>query len=127
MSSTEPPQLLLGHCQACGAWNSSAHSWGCRACGAPQTSLQPKPLPGPAILRNAVTVYAELAPGLPAHCVVGEIELAPGVIEEALLQVADEAAVPLGTVVEPLHLGEAGGASPWRFVPVGTTIRKESA
>ena len=118
MSSTEPPQLLLGHCQACGAWTFPAHSWGCRACGAPQQSLQPKPPPGPAILRNAVTVHAELAPGLPAPCVVGEIELAPGVIEEALLQVDAETDVSLGSVVEPLHLGEAGGASPWRFVPV---------
>lgn len=118
MSSPEAPQLLLGHCQACGAWNFPAESWGCRACGAPTTKLQAKPLPGRAILRNAVTVHAELAPGLPVPCVVGEIELAPGVIEEALLQVASENDVALGAVVEPVHLGEAGGASPWRFVPV---------
>lgn len=120
MSLTEPPQLLLGHCQACGAWNYPAESWGCRVCGAPQASLQARPLPGPAILRNAVTVHAELAPGLPVPCVVGEIELAPGLVEEALLDVADESAVALGAVVEPRHLGEAGGASPWRFVPVAS-------
>ncbi len=119
MSPTEPPQLLLAHCQACGAWNFPAESWGCRACGAPTAQLQAKPLPGPAILRNVVTVHAELTPGLPVPCVVGEIELAPGVIEEALLQVASESDVTLGAVVEPVHLGEAGGASPWRFVPVG--------
>lgn len=119
MSLTESPQLRLGHCQACGAWNYPAESWGCRVCGAPAESLRSEPLPGPAILRNAVTVHAELAPGLPVPCVVGEIELAPGLIEEALLDVADESAVALGAVVEPRHLGEAGGASPWRFVPVG--------
>lgn len=118
MSPTEPPRLLLGHCQACGTWNFPAISWGCRSCGAGSESLLAKPLPGPAILRNAVTVHAELAPGLPVPCVVGEIELAPGVIEEALLQVADESELKLGTAVEPLHLGEAGGTSPWRFVPV---------
>lgn len=118
MSPPEAPQLLLGHCQACGAWNFPAESWGCRACGAATAKLQAKPLPGPAILRNAVTVHAELAPGLPVPCIVGEIELAPGVIEEALLQVTREDEVPLGAAVEPMHLGEAGGASPWRFVPV---------
>ena len=119
MSSPEPPQLLLGHCQACGAWNYPAESWGCRICGAAREQLQPRPLPGPAILRNAVTVHAELVPGLPVPCVVGEIELAPGVVEEALLQVAHEADVVLGAPVEPVHLGDAGGVSPWRFVPAG--------
>ncbi len=118
MSSTEAPQLLLGHCQACGTWNFPAESWGCRACGAPSSKLLAKPLPGPAILRNAVTVHAELAPGLPVPCVVGEIELAPGVIEEALLQVARETDVAVGSVVVPVHLGETGGASPWRFAPL---------
>lgn len=118
MSSPETPELLLGHCQACGAWNFPAESWGCRACGAPREQLQARPLPGPAILRNTVTVHAELSPGLPVPCVVGEIELAPGVIEEALLQVTSESDVSLGAVVRPVHLGEAGGASPWRFVPV---------
>jgi uncharacterized OB-fold protein len=118
MPSPKAPQLLLGHCEACGTWNFPAESWGCRACGAPTATLQAKPLPGPAILRNAVTVHAELAPGVPVPCVVGEIELAPGVIEEALLQVASEADVTLGSVVESVHLGEAGGASSWRFVPV---------
>lgn len=119
MSLTDTPQLRLGHCQACGAWNYPAESWGCRVCGASAESLRSEPLPGSAILRNAVTVHAELSPGLPVPCVVGEIELAPGLIEEALLDVADESAVALGAVVEPRHLGEAGGASPWRFVPVG--------
>jgi uncharacterized OB-fold protein len=115
MSFPETPVLLLGHCQACGAWNFPAESWGCRACGASKEKLQASPPPGPAILRNAVTVHAELVPGLPAPCVVGEIELAPGVIEEALLQVTSEADAPLGTVAKPVHVGEAGGASPWRF------------
>lgn len=118
MTSQEPPRLLLGHCQACGTWNYPAESWGCRACGAPNRQLQARPLPGPAILRHAVTVHAELAPGLPVPCVVGEIELAPGVVEEALLQVASESEVAPGAEVVPVHLGEAGGASPWRFVPV---------
>jgi uncharacterized protein len=118
MPSTEAPELLLGHCQACGAWNFPAESWGCRACGAANEKLQAKPLPGPAILRNAVTVHAELTPGLPVPCVVGEIELAPGVVEEALLQVASEADVTLGAEVKPVHLGDAGGTGPWRFVPM---------
>lgn len=118
MSSTSTPSLLLGQCQACSAWNFPAQSWGCRVCGAPAEALQAKPLPGPAVLRNAVTVHAELAPGLPVPCVVGEIELAPGLIEEALLQVTDESELQLGAQVTPIHLGEAGGTSPWRFVPV---------
>lgn len=117
MSMTEPPQLLLGHCQACGAWNYPAQSWGCRVCGAPAHALQARPAPGPAVLRNLVTVHAELVPGLPVPCVVGEVALAPGLVEEALLDVADESALVPGAVLEPRHLGEAGGVSPWRFAP----------
>ena len=107
--------LLLGRCPACDAWNFPANSWGCRACGAPGETLRPQAAPAAPVLRNAVTLHAELAPGLPVPCVIGEVELAPGVIEEALIDVASEADLAPGAVLRAVHT--AGAALPWRFVP----------
>lgn len=111
--------LLLGHCQACGAWNFPAQSWGCRACGASGEALQAKPAPAVPVLRNAVTVHAALAPGLPVPCAIGEVELAPGLVEEGLIDVASEDDIKLGCMLRAMH--EAGAALPWRFVPTEAT------
>jgi hypothetical protein len=107
--------LLLGHCPACNAWNFPANSWGCHACGAPGQSLRALPAPVAPVLLNAITVHAELAPGLPVPCVIGEVELAPGVVEEALIDVASEDALAPGCVLRALH--DPAAALPWRFVP----------
>jgi hypothetical protein len=108
--------LLLGHCPACAAWNFPANSWGCRACGAPGDSLRAEAAPVAPVLRNAVTLHAELAPGLPVPCIIGEVELAPGVVEEALIDVPSEAGLTLGCALRAVH--DPSAALPWRFVPV---------
>ena len=108
--------LLIAHCAACGAHSFPAEVHGCRACGAPRERLQAVPC-ARATLRNAVTVHAELIPGLAVPCVIGEVELAPGVIEEALIGVRDESELTLGMALTPQADTEADGRLRWRFVP----------
>lgn len=108
--------LLLARCGRCGGHTYPAHAYACRNCGAPAEQLRPVACDS-ATLRNAVTVHAELAPGLPVPCVVGEVELAPGVIEEALIGVASESELTLGMRLRPVAGTDTAGKPQWRFVP----------
>lgn len=109
--------LLLAHCPQCGAYTFPAAVYGCRACGLGADRLQVVPCPTVPRLRNAITVHAELAPGLPVPCVIGEVELAPGVIEEALIDVESEAQLTLGMALQPRAQMNATGKLQWRFSP----------
>ncbi len=66
-------------------------------------------------MRNAVTLHAQLHPDLPAPCVIGEVELAPGVVEEAVLDLTDESAAVLGMPLKPIAIRQDDGAVRWRF------------
>ena len=50
-------------------------------------------------------------------CVIGEVRLAPGVIEEALIGVADEAELSLGQALIPQAYKDQKQQWRWRFVP----------
>lgn len=115
--TTESVDLLLAHCLHCGSYTFPAAAYGCRACGAGADRLQAVPCPAVPRLRNAVTVHTELAPGLPVPCVIGEIELAPGVIEEALIDAESEAQLTLGMALRPRAQVDATGKRQWCFVP----------
>ena len=103
---------ILAHCMACGAHTFPAKAHGCRQCGSAQ--LDAVTLPQIPVLRNFITVHGEVAPGLTPPFVVGEVELAPGVVEEALLTVNDESLLRLGMPLEML-VTEQGV----RFRPLG--------
>lgn len=113
------PRPMLAHCTACGAHSYPSNSWGCRACGAAATQLEAVPCAPSLRLLNFVTVHGDLVPGVPPPCVIGEVELAAGVVEEALLDVADEAGLVPGMRVQPIvERDEAGAVRRWRFRPV---------
>lgn len=118
MTTQSEPRLQLAHCVSCCSYTFPADAPACRCCGAPGNRLEVRPLPAPPRLRNVITLHAQLHPELRAPCVIGEIELAPGVYEEALIDVADEAAAPLGTVLQPMPHRLEGGRLQWRFTPV---------
>lgn len=109
--------LHVAHCQACGSWTFPAQAWGCRVCGAAPDQLHTSVPPTTPTLCNAVTVHAELAPGLPVPCVIGEVELAPGVVEEAWIDVAAESALHPGMVLRAEGVADVQGTIRWRFVP----------
>lgn len=76
-------KLLFGRCGSCEALTFPANAYGCRVCGAPD--LQPVDREATGTLIAAVTLHADLIPGLPAPQVVGDVELAPGIVEEVLI------------------------------------------
>jgi len=119
MTNTETePSLQLAHCAACGTYTFPANAPACRRCGAPGERLRACPLPAAPRLRNTITLQTQLHPDLKAPCVIGEVELAPGVYEEALIDVADEGAAPLGAALQPRAHCLEDGRVQWRFTPV---------
>lgn len=116
--SPAPEELRLAWCGRCARHSFPANVYGCSHCGAESASLEAVPLPQPPRLLNFVTVHAELAPGLPVPCVIGEVQLAPGLVEEALIDAADEEGLQLGATLRPRPV-TSGDTVGWRFVPVG--------
>ena len=117
MADMSPPVLQLAHCTSCGAWTFPADAHGCRRCGAAREQLRAEPCPAAPRLRNAITLHTALHPDLPAPCVIGEVELAPGVVEEALIDVADEAMLAPGAELDAVADPLPAGGWRWRFVP----------
>lgn len=109
---------LLAHCRLCGTHTFPSNAWGCRACGADPSHLEKVPMPQPPVLRNFITLHGDVAPGLKPPVVIGEVELAPGVVEEALIAVADEAELRLDMPMEPIGADPADTQRGLRFRPV---------
>jgi uncharacterized OB-fold protein len=119
MTTIDPDlRLQLAHCAACGTYTFPANAPACRRCGAPGERLEARPLPAAPRLRNAITLYAQLHAELKSPCVIGEVELAPGVYEEAVIDVADEEAAPLGAALQPVAHRLEDGRLQWRFSPL---------
>lgn len=116
MSHPETPPLSIGHCPACGSYTFPSTSWGCRRCG--QAPLDAVPLPQHARLINFVTLHAEIVPGLPVPCVIGELEIAPGVVEEALIDVQAESQLVLGMTMQAVPRAAERGSLAWAFRPM---------
>jgi uncharacterized OB-fold protein len=112
-------ELRLAECRRCGHHSFPATIYSCRHCGAEDAALQAVTPPDALRLLNFVTVHAELTPGLPVPCVIGEVQLAPGLVEEALIDVASEEALQPGMTLLPRAI-DNGAAISWRFVPTGS-------
>lgn len=112
------PTLRAARCGRCGGHSFPAHVPGCRHCGAAPEALEAIDCMQAVALRNAVTVHAPLAPGLAVPCVIGEVELCPGVIEEVLIDVSDEAQLTLGMWLRPAwRAAQEGEGGHWVFRP----------
>lgn len=111
------PPLELAHCSRCGSHTFPATSYGCRRCGADAAALSPVPCPQAPRLLNFITLNAELAKGMPVPCVIGEIELAPGLVEEGFVNATEDALYPGMELVAQASQGEADLR--WSFTPVG--------
>lgn len=97
MSNPSPaPDLAtfeLAHCSHCQAWSYPPETWGCRRCGAPASALTPTPAPQEPVLLEFVTLHTALTTHLPVPCVIADVQLAPDVVEEALI--ATDGGTPL--------------------------------
>ncbi len=105
------------HCHACGAYSYPHETYACRVCGAFGDSLSAQTLSSGAILVNFVTVSAPIIKGIATPFVVGEVQLAPGVIEEAVIDVADESVLKLGMSLYPVKQTDDAAGIVWKFSP----------
>jgi uncharacterized OB-fold protein len=108
---------LLAHCRQCGTYTFPSNAWGCRECGA--GTLDEVPMPQTPVLRNFITLHGDVVPGLTPPVVVGEVEIAPGVVEEALIAVDDEAQLKLDMPMEAIGADPADTQRGLRFRPQG--------
>lgn len=76
-------ELLFSSCLACGGLTFGADAYGCRLCGSEKLELVARA--GTARLLACVELRADIIAGVKAPQAIGEVELAPDVIEEALL------------------------------------------
>ncbi|HYP71432.1 MAG TPA: hypothetical protein VEP93_11140 [Variovorax sp.] len=115
--------LELACCTVCGGTSFPAQVPGCRHCGAPPAQLRTQACATPVHLLNFVTVHAPLAPGLKVPAVIGEVALAPGLVEEARIDVADESALTLGMALTPVwQPGAEDTAGNWVFRPLNAGV-----
>lgn len=112
---------LLAHCRQCGTYTFPSNAWGCRECGA--GALDKVPMPQTPVLRNFITLHGDVVPGLTPPVVVGEVEIAPGVVEEALIAVDDEAQLKLDMPMEAIGADPADTQRGLRFRPQGAATR----
>ncbi len=105
--SSDPSRvdLLFSECSACGAATLGEGVYGCRVCGS--DSLRTQVRAGEGRLLACVEIKAAIVPGLSMPQAVGEIELAPGVVEEALLIGAASDYEPgMQLIARPVPTGE---------------------
>lgn len=114
--------LLFLECGVCRSLTFPSNAYGCRACGAPGEGGKTVRRPGICTLHNVLTVHQNLEPTLKAPYVVGEIELADGIVEEGVLAVDDETAVAPGMTVHAVAAPHPGDPSLFvcRFAPPTT-------
>lgn len=90
------PVLLFGRCRSCRALTFPANAYGCSACGADGLDTVERPAEG--TLKAVVTLKAAVLPGLAVPQVIGDVEIAPGITEEVLIE-GDEAGLAPGMVL----------------------------
>lgn len=112
-------RLLATRCTQCHGLSFPAARYGCPLCGADLGAGTQEVLDGRARLLSFLTIHSSLGRGLEAPLVVGEAEIAGGIIEEIMLGVP-EAALTDGMIVQAVPVAvERNGTAviACRFVP----------
>ncbi|MEC9435544.1 MAG: zinc ribbon domain-containing protein [Pseudomonadota bacterium] len=82
--------LRASRCAACDGLSFPPAPYGCPLCGAAPDRVAEERLSGRARLLEFITIHTRVAPGLRPPLVVGEAEIAPGIIEEIELGVPED-------------------------------------
>ncbi len=83
-------QLIMGHCTQCAKHHFPKTGYGCPNCGAVPEHVRSELGDGRATLLTFITLHAKLVPTLEVPCIVGEAQIADGMIEEVMLLGAAE-------------------------------------
>ena len=82
--------LRAGRCAACKELSFPLTRYGCPKCGAEPDQVSEEVMDGRAQLLTFLTIHTKLIPGMTPPVVVGEAEIAPGMIEEIMLDGTEE-------------------------------------
>jgi len=82
--------LRAGRCGSCDGLSFPLTRYGCPLCGAEPEHVAEELLDGRARLLTFLTLHTKLTPTLPVPLVVGEAEIAPGIICEIMLDGAED-------------------------------------
>lgn len=105
-------------CDACRGLSFPANVPGCMHCGDALHSAKKVSLPGSGELLEYVTLQVPLLPGMQVPSVVGDVRIQPGIVEEVVIEVSDEAALRPGMPLKAVaKINEADGVYACRFVP----------
>lgn len=82
------PELMLiaAECKKCRSLVYPKTPFGCPSCGADGDAMKETLLDGRVTLLSFATMHAKLAPTIAPPCVVGDVEIAPGLLCEVMLQ-----------------------------------------
>lgn len=111
--------LRAGRCAACKELSFPLTRYGCPKCGAESDQVSEEVMDGRAQLLTFLTIHTKLIPGMAPPVVVGEAEIAPGMIEEIMLDGTEEQysdGMMLQAVPVEITKGEATMIA-CRFVP----------
>lgn len=116
--------FFFAECPACGGLSFPADVPGCMHCGDPLHNAARISRPGEGELLEWVTLHVPLLPGMTAPSVAGDIRLAPGIVEEGVIAVADEAVLRPGMTLRAVAAVNADeGVYACRFVPAEAEVR----
>lgn len=111
--------FYFARCGSCARLSFPANAPGCMHCGASLDDAERITQAGGGTLLEFVTLHVALRPGMTAPSIAGDIRIAEGIVEEGVLNVADESQLAHGmalrAVAAPLPTGEQYIC---RFVPV---------
>lgn len=117
-SAPGEPGIWLLSCDACGTLTFPPGAYGCQRCGTPREQCSTELRCGPFVLRNFVTIHADVMPAMKAPYVIGEVALSDGLVEQALIDVSDEGALRIGMTMRLLDESSGDGAPTLvRFTP----------
>lgn len=99
------------------------NAYGTARSGRPPAECVERLTDGRAVLKNFVTVHGEIVPGLKPPFIVGEVELAPGIVEEAIIEAASETELHIGMTLQAMAFDDPANAERFvcRFVPVSAS------
>ncbi|UUC96738.1 hypothetical protein [Comamonas sp. C11] len=102
LSDSHRVAFWFKRCPECSALSFPPGLPSCAACGLSLDAVPNQAHEAPCILREFVTLHVPLVPGIATPVVLGDIEIAPGVVRQGVLAVDSEAQLTLGQQVEPV-------------------------
>lgn len=99
--------FIYASCNSCRRLTFPANAPGCMHCGLPIDTAEKLIRKGIGTLMEFVTVHVALTPDMEVPCIIGDILLEDGIIEEGVISVPDESTLALGmslkAVASPLQ------------------------